>query len=804
MTLQQQIKNITHDALIWLGVKAWKTATDAITQDGATKEIIDLLLAVPNQVRRDAYIKSLCEAIMELVASQKYETAQLQKGIRDREKAMGKLKDAELVTEANEWIAEANARLEHLKRYAIAELTPKILTRYIKDEQDEREKAKREKQRTVFDPHGDHDANAEWDDEEDPWLKCPKWMSADDVKKYGFTFVHEVKGGELKRHGYYSYNPKEKSHTELTNFQITPIFHIRSGTDSRHLIEVDNGYKKAVMDVESKLMVSPDLMLQKCVGEGNFVILANKLQFLRISMKLLQEFRECLEVKSLGWQHYGFYAFVNGIFIPGEGFKQLDEWGVIDVEQKNFLIPAASAVYRTTVSTEDDPYENDRPLEYVPAKVSFDMWVDKIQEVFMEKGLTGAAYAILSSFRDIAFAIDNNFPHLYAFGEKSSGKSAWAQSVSNFFYKHRAPFQLPSGTDYAFFRYMGNFKNAVAFLNEFDEKTTKPEWFQAIKGVFDGEGRQRGSMTNRGKTETMKVDCGLVLAGQYLVTQDDNSVVTRSIIESFSERQLTNDERALFTELREMEEEGLTGLLCELLSHRKYFKDEYRNIFTETVKTWKSQYNGGATFNQRLMQNWAHLYTAMYLAKQKIYMPSVNIDTFKKYCFDKASYWCKFIRSSDTLSEFWNTLMFLAESKQITMGWDVRVETVMHVTIRKSRDETYKKEFMEPTKILYLRLNNIHKTYEQTYRSRTGKQGMSMENLLHYFSSRSYYVGPIHNVKWGRKVQGEHRVEEKVTNGYAFLYDELELDLETESQLMGTNAPAPNYFENAEKEDVFK
>ena len=292
--------------------------------------------------------------------------------------------------------------------------------------------------------------------------------------------------------------------------------------------------------------------------------------------------------------------------------------------------------------------------------------------------------------------------------------------------------------------------------------------------------------------------------GQYLVTQDDNSVVTRSIIESFSERQLTNDERALFTELREMEEEGLTGLLCELLSHRKYFKDEYRNIFTETVKTWKSQYNGGATFNQRLMQNWAHLYTAMYLAKQKIYMPSVNIDTFKKYCFDKASYWCKFIRSSDTLSEFWNTLMFLAESKQITMGWDVRVETVMHVTIRKSRDETYKKEFMEPTKILYLRLNNIHKTYEQTYRSRTGKQGMSMENLLHYFSSRSYYVGPIHNVKWGRKVQGEHRVEEKVTNGYAFLYDELELDLETESQLMGTNAPAPNYFENAEKEDVFK
>lgn len=782
MSLRQQLNAITHDAILWLSLRAWKGAGTALGQEQATGEIMKLLLLIPNQVRRDAYAKAVCELINKKVSSLKAESEKQGKHISTEEKRLAKLKDATDRHELSEQIEILKAQHLQAQCAVLPELPLKELQRYLKAEAEQRSKEKKEKMKNpVFDSTGD--AEEEWD-ENDPWAKCPTWINVQDVKEKGFSLVENRKEGKLDRTGFYTYNPVEKQHQQLTNFAITPIFHIESSEGSRHMIEIDNGYKKSILDLESKVMVSPDLMMQMCVAKGNFVVYASKLPWLRLASHLLQNFRSCLQVEKLGWQRYGFFAFVNGVYIPEVGYLPADEWGVIEFEGQHFLIPSASAVWRKSVSTEDDPFEHDRPLEYFEPHVSFDAWVAKMQEVFLEKGTVGVAYCIMCAFRDIVFGIENNFPHLYGFGEKSSGKSAWAQSVSNFFFVNRPAFPLPSGTEFAFFKYMGNFRNTVAFMNELDSKTTKPEWIQAIKGVFDGEGRQRGSMKHKGKTETMKIDCGLVLAGQYLLTDDDNSVVTRSIIEGFAVRQLSNQDRKKFDELRQMESKGLTGLLAELLSHRTYFKQEYKQHVIATMEEWRDAYTGGVTFNLRLMQNWAYLYTAMLLATRKLALPSVDIKAFKQYCFEQGSHWCKYMRSSDTLSEFWNTLMFLLESHEITMGWDIRIETHKTITIRKNREETYKKEFLEPTKILYLRLNNVHKIYEQTYRSRTGKQGMGMESLLHYFSSRPYYIGPIQNIRWSRKVSGEVKIEEKITNGYAFLYNDLDLDIETNTELM--------------------
>jgi DNA primase len=64
---------------------------------------------------------------------------------------------------------------------------------------------------------------------------------------------------------------------------------------------------------------------------------------------------------------------------------------------------------------------------------------------------------------------------LYAFGERSSGKSKWAESIMALFYIKRQAFNLNSGTDFAFFNYMQIFINCPAALNEADEKVLKPE-----------------------------------------------------------------------------------------------------------------------------------------------------------------------------------------------------------------------------------------------------------------------------------------------------------------------------------------
>jgi DNA primase len=266
------------------------------------------------------------------------------------------------------------------------------------------------------------------------------------------------------------------------------------------LLQISNGWRKAVLDVPAKSIPSIDQFQAFTVSEGNFLIFGGKAQWLRIASDLLQKFPRCIELKNLGWQPAGFFAYVDKIFTPGHGLAELDNWGIYYEHSRhpsqnrgkrrgaapavNYLIPASCEAYRQLQQTGEDPYENDRHLSYNVSPVTFTRWAQQMHTVFHEKGTVGIAAVILSLFRDIIFDVDNNCPHIYAFGEPSSGKSKWAESITAVFFHRRSAFNLNSGTDFAFFSYMQRYRNTPAHLNEFDIEVIKPEWFQAIKGVF--------------------------------------------------------------------------------------------------------------------------------------------------------------------------------------------------------------------------------------------------------------------------------------------------------------------------------
>ena len=104
ITLREHIKSITHDAIIWLSLRAWANATNTIGQDNATKEIIDLLLAIPAQVRRDAYVKAVADAINKEVSKRNADMAALEKQIKHEVKITSTL-DGENKEKADNVIA---------------------------------------------------------------------------------------------------------------------------------------------------------------------------------------------------------------------------------------------------------------------------------------------------------------------------------------------------------------------------------------------------------------------------------------------------------------------------------------------------------------------------------------------------------------------------------------------------------------------------------------------------------------------------------------------------------------------------
>ena len=626
-------------------------------------------------------------------------------------------------------------------------------------------------------------------------IKFFPWMNEEDKKEFMIQGYTPIKRKDSKGRvicGLYTFNQDRR--VEITNFVIKPLFRVEAGRDSRYISSIDNGYKSTVIDIPARVYPSVEQFQGECVSfGGSFLIYGSKNQWLRIATDLLHKYPSCIEVNELGWQKRGsFFSYVDCVYLPGKGLEKLDEWGIVKYNDVNYLISAGSEAYRKLQEIGKDPYENLRFLTYKKSPVSFEQWAKQMHRVYGQKGIVGIAYALLTIFKDLVFDVDNNCPHLYAYGEPSSGKSKWAESITAIFFYRRAAFNLNSGTDFAFFSYMSLFCNCPSHLNEFDIEVIKLEWFQAIKGAYDGEGRERGKIGVKNATEIQKILSTLILTGQKLVTDDDNSVVSRSLIEGFStDNNRTEEDKKAYDELKDWERLGMNSMLLEVFVHREMMEKNYKETLNNLLSKWRKDKPKARDINQRILLNWAQLATGYSMIGKFITFPQSDSE-FKEYCYNQAIYWSDFIRKSDTLSEFWRTIEYLANKPEIDKdaikeGWDYVIEEVMEINIRNNRDSIENRKFPAHTKVIFLRLNNIYPLFQLAFKSKYGKTAMTMENLLHYLKSRPYFLGPIkqrqftriifHTQKVGDKIESRQEVEQKITSCYAFLYDSLEIDI---------------------------
>jgi DNA primase len=632
-------------------------------------------------------------------------------------------------------------------------------------------------------------ADEESDTEAADFDRMPGWMSKEEVINKGFCTVIDKKN---RRIGYYGWSQHGKS--QITNFIVHPVFHVGAKENSRHIFEVENEAKRVVLDVPSKVFVSLETLQNHLVGEGAFIFYGSKPQLLRIATELLPHFPMCKELKQLGWQPDGFFAFVNKVFISGSGETEINKWGIFEANKKNYLIPAASDVYK-----DDEAYENDRVLKLVHSKINFSQWSSHMQTVYQEKGLITIAFVLITIFNDIVFSIDNNCPFLYAYGERNSGKSKLAESINAVFYQNRKPFQMNS----AFYGYVSQFRNCPATLNEFDDKVVRDPWFQGTKGFFEGEGRQRNRLDVKNKQETQRAAGTIILLGQFLSTKDDNSIVTRSLILPFFERQFTEEEKTQYNTLKRFEASGLSSLLTEVLQYRSLVKEKYYELFNQLLGAWRRITTD--QFNQRIFQNWCHLATMWFLLHEKLGLP-VSFTDFEVICYKEAVRWSKFVRETDILSDFWNTVSFLLEQDQVVENWDFKIIETSEIKLRKGSGEEYVQQFGTVKKLLVIRLNNVHKLYQMNYRSRNGKEAMNLENLMHYFSSRNYFIGKVKQMQFKRyilknvempgntlatqpNIQQQRQAESTITSAFVFDYDLLGCDLERQNPNL-ENQPA--------------
>lgn len=593
-----------------------------------------------------------------------------------------------------------------------------------------------------------------------------------DVMRYGF---YSKKDGA--KTGYYFRTGEEGQFKSVSNFILTPLFHKYDQEDNTRIIKIDNGMMPPeIVEMPSKALISVDQFKSFLFDKGPFFFEGSKAHLDKLNKRYLFEFPKAYELKTLGWQTEGFFAFYNKSF--NGKLANYNEAGLVKHGDHHFFSPASSEIYKD-FRKDDDQFENDRYLEYVDPPIDFSEWCNLMTDTYEEHAWAGIGFVLKTLYRDIVFKVDNNDAFLYCYGQSKSGKSKFAESISNLFFRQMPAFNLNSGTDFAFAQRLARFRNCPVFFNEFDDSVVRDEWFQAIKGAFDGEGRERGKGMSRKKTETQKVNGSLMLVGQYLSTKDDNSVLSRSILRTFKlirnrpEKQVKSYDR-----LKQLEQEGLTGILTELLPYRNYVKDNYYTEFNEVLKDLaRSIRMAKREFDERVLRNYSSLVTMVKIFGKEIQLP-FTFDQYRAWAIEEIVNLSEMLTQNDILVDFWNTVETMLENGILKHGVHIKVEELQSAVIHaKGKEETHI-EFPEPKKILFVRMSIVQQEYAKFKRS-TGSAAMDLTSLKTYTSQRDYFIG--YNDKTEFKRFNPHgKPIRTITSAYLFDMDGMGINLERE------------------------
>lgn len=147
---------------------------------------------------------------------------------------------------------------------------------------------------------------------------------------------------------YYTVGSEEEDPVMVSNFIMTPMFHIGDDNNGTRIfiLKNDTGDRR-LLEIRESEMCSLNAFQQKVGTLGNFIWLAKIDKLNRVKRYLYARIDTAERVRKLGWDSSNdFFAFGNGILVDG-GFLPVDDMGIVKGSNgKAFYIPATSKMYR--------------------------------------------------------------------------------------------------------------------------------------------------------------------------------------------------------------------------------------------------------------------------------------------------------------------------------------------------------------------------------------------------------------------------------------------------------------------------
>ena len=602
-------------------------------------------------------------------------------------------------------------------------------------------------------------------------VKLPSYLRDNEMSNYKIFGFYEDRSSDDKL-GYWF--PGANSVTErMTNFVIEPIFQIESGqNDSKRVMKLINAKnrrsnKEVIIEISNKGFVSNTIFEETVQNQGNYWFNGSRKQFQKLKVKLLPEFAKYYEIKTLGWQKRGFFAFADGV-IEEQRFKQVDSYGGCRHGDDDFFLPAFSKLYDNS-DVEDDLYESERALVYRPGNVNMKEWASKMHRVHGKNGMWASLILISILFRDFIFKTLQYFPIPFMFGPIQTGKSTCARSINSVFFVNQPPFNLSTGTNVGFHRKLSRTANTPAWFDEYSNDIDMVR-FQAIKGTFDGAGHERGIMSQDNRTKTTKINAVPILSGQFIPSLDDSSLLSRNILLSFHTKPSDRSQKDIdeFVELQSWEQHGLSNLIVEIVRFRDLFESKFTIGFSEAASNLK-QLIGEKQYEGRILNSYSILVACFLMLKEKLNLPfenSIVLNSAVSQILEQSD----MVQDTNALRGFWKTIEFMSQQGYIHEGVHYIIQEASSVKVREEKtDKSKDVSFGKIQRILLLRFNQVYLLYTKSHIDLYREKGLDESSIKSYIKHSKYFYG----VKKAQKFDGTN------TSAHVFRYDDLGISMKT-------------------------
>jgi len=590
--------------------------------------------------------------------------------------------------------------------------------------------------------------------------------------------IHEgVDANDYEKWGFYDYKNSYYFRTKtgrekLSNFIMKPVFHIDSIMDSKRIYELVNehGYR-VVVNLDMNEMTSLQGFQRNVESKGNFMFWGQMAHFQKLKLKLYEETRTCVEVKNLGWQKEGYWAWANGMIDDQGKFKEIDEYGVVRHNDQDYFIPAFSKIYLKDKSI----FIDERKFQYKKSNLQLNHWLDLYLEVHGSNAMVGFAWYLSALFRDHILYLNDNFPLLNLFGQKGSGKNTLAYSLLSLFGKKQTEFNIHNGTKPGLAKHLEMFRNAIAFIDEY-KNSLDFDKIETLKSIYNAIGRSRLNMDKGGKKETTEVNQGVIIAGQEMPTIDVALSSRMLFLQFLSKDGLSKESKQKFEQLQEMERDGLPHITAGFLQHRKYFVEYYKENY-EFVMRQLVDATSKEEINDRLLRNICTVMAAFKTLEPKFEF-SFSYDQLFEKGLEVTRAHNRQIKQSDEIGVFWNLLEAMFDDDILVDRWHFRVRMIDSLKTRQGA-----LSFPGGKRILRFKFNAIAKLYAEQLRRR-GEKALPQDSLMHYLQTNKHFIGIERACKFVRKdymaSEGKVIEQKQTTTAFCFDYDALNINLERE------------------------